>query len=174
MSMEWIKESDFERLKRNCEILPNGCWSWKRFISKDGYVRVIVGSRTNKTRKVVTAHRAMYQIVFGEIPLGKLVCHKCDNPSCVNPEHLFLGSYKDNMDDMRRKNRQPVLAGESNPRAKLNFDDVLKIKEIYKRGGISFVKLGKLFGVKATAIYRIVNGIGWKHAPNRQTTEQVK
>lgn len=86
-----------------------GCWNWTRGKFRHGYGAIAHGKRTLK------AHRVSYMLHIGEIPEGMLVCHKCDNPQCVNPEHLFLGTPKDNTQDMILKGRKVVLRGEDNP-----------------------------------------------------------
>lgn len=108
-----------QRLMRHIEYNESsGCWEW--FGSKrNGYGRMIIGSRTDGTRKSVSAHRISYELTYGEIPIGMEVCHKCDNPSCVNPSHLFIGTHQDNIDDRERKGRNIVFTGEEQPRAKL-------------------------------------------------------
>ncbi len=84
---------------------PNGCIHWKGKTDRCGYGFL---AKTKKT-KYFTAHRLSYELLRGPIPEGMKVCHSCDNPACVNPSHLFLGSQRDNMIDMRRKGRGNAL-----------------------------------------------------------------
>lgn len=79
------------------------CWEWIGAKNDTGYGKISVGSRDN--RKEHRAHRFSWEIKFGPIPTGQVVCHKCDNPGCVRPEHLFLGTKKDNSRDMIKKKR---------------------------------------------------------------------
>lgn len=82
----------------------NTCWSFSTKGDKDGYPQVI-GSKHCKEHSLTRAHQVSYFIYHGEISEGMLVCHHCDNPSCVNPDHLFLGTHQDNVDDMMNKGR---------------------------------------------------------------------
>jgi len=96
----------------------NGCWDWiaARYQNGYGYVRI------PHTRKNTMAHRMAWMLTYGEIPDGMYVCHHCDNPSCVNPEHLFLGTQKDNMRDMNNKKRSNHQ-GIHNSQAKITKHD---------------------------------------------------
>jgi hypothetical protein len=86
-------------------LSENDCWGWIGYKNKNGYVQIGIGSRTDKSKRKVFAHRVSYEIHFGEIPDNMFVCHVCDNPTCSNPKHLFLGSQFDNMADAKSKGR---------------------------------------------------------------------
>lgn len=91
-----------QRWAKNVSISPNGCWEWIGLRTPKGYGRLpILGKRNVET----SAHRYAWEIFFGPIPEGKLICHRCDNPWCVNPEHLFVGSHLDNALDAKAKGR---------------------------------------------------------------------
>ena len=94
-------------------ISNTGCWEWSRSRNKDGYGHLYCGGR------VVSAHRFSWMLFYGPIPKGLCVLHKCDNPTCVNPNHLFLGTQLDNLKDMRAKNRASSNKGNKNPNRKL-------------------------------------------------------
>lgn len=127
----------------------DSCWMWMGSHTKEGY------GNFNSSK----AHRISYQLHFGEFPPYMDVLHKCDNPSCVNPDHLFLGTAQDNSDDMKRKGR--ASRGEASGNSKLTAQDVIDIRQ-----GISdkksCVDLGRRFGVTSTAISDIKRGRTWK------------
>lgn len=94
--------------KRTIDPITN-CWVWNGSIITEDvgkqYGKFRVGSRSDSSRRFITAHRYSYLVYKGEIPEGMLVCHTCDNPKCFNPEHLFIGTHQDNTDDMIKKGR---------------------------------------------------------------------
>lgn len=116
------------------------CWIWSGYTDKDGYGTL---RALNKDYK---AHRLSFLLFYGDIPKGMLICHSCDNPSCVNPKHLFLGTPKDNMDDMIKKNRQVHVRGEGVGNSKLTEEKVHLIRN-YIRQGLSDMQIAKIFGV---------------------------
>lgn len=129
----------------------NGCWQWRAHTDKDGY-GILPGDKKN-TR----AHRLSYELHNGQIPKGMVVCHKCDNPGCVNPDHLFVGTTKDNNIDALQKRRNYV--GEINGRAKLNAAQVLEIRDSSESGQA----LADKYGVSKTLVNGIKRGNGWLH-----------
>ena len=117
--------SILERFEEKYIPEPNsGCWLWTASVNGDGYGQFFVG-------KKVLAHRASWSMVYGDIPESTCVLHHCDQPSCVNPDHLFLGSKKDNSHDMMKKGRTTVLGmiGDDHPTAKLTEKEVLVIRK---------------------------------------------
>jgi hypothetical protein len=95
-----IRQNDIVwRLKNFSKVMQNGCWEWKNYCNKDGYGRV----RYNGKKHL--AHRVSYEIFKKPFNKSLLVCHTCDNPSCINPEHLFLGTHQDNVSDCKNKGR---------------------------------------------------------------------
>lgn len=138
------------------DLPTNECWNWKGCKDKNGYGRLTVN------RKDRRAHRISWSLINGEIPKGMFICHRCDNPSCVNPDHLFIGTGKDNSDDMISKGRNSVLKGKMNPAAKLDEYDVMEIRK-WAASGMRHGIIAYNFGVSKLYISAIVNGKTWKH-----------
>jgi hypothetical protein len=130
--------------------LENGCWQWRSHTDKDGY-GVLPGDSKN-TR----AHRLSYEIHNGPIPNEMVVCHKCDNPGCVNPNHLFVGTIKDNAQDALKKSRHYV--GEKNGRSKLTEENV---KEIL-HSSLNGQQLADKFGVTRSTVNCVRRGDTWQ------------
>jgi hypothetical protein len=133
---------------------PDGCWQWTASAFRGGYGHTILD------RQEMAAHRAVWILLVGPIPEGLFVCHRCDNPGCVNPDHLFLGTHHDNMADRGAKRRQ--VRGEQHPRAKLTESAVAEMREAYARGGISQASLARRYGVAHSLIHRVLHNESWK------------
>jgi hypothetical protein len=131
------------------------CWEWLACKHVAGYGKFWAGHGNKLT------HRVSWIIHNGEIPDDLHVCHKCDNPACVNPHHLFLGTAADNMKDRNDKNRQAM--GERHGPAKLTESEVYEIFDLYSSGGFTYKGLGAIYGVGPVAIYSIMNGKNWTH-----------
>ena len=115
--------------------------------------------------KYIGAHRAAWITWIGKIPTGLCVCHKCDNGSCINPKHLFLGTHKENIADMYIKGRDKTPRGESSYLSKLTTEDVIKIRNLYKYRSAKYNsrKLSKIFNVTPGHIIDIVKKNRWAH-----------
>jgi hypothetical protein len=160
--------TDAEKVgSRRYKVTASGCWEWKLFRNALGYGVVGVGSRTNGTKKLMSAHRLSWTVYKGPIPLGLCVLHRCDNPPCINPEHLFLGTNEDNMKDMAAKGRTRVLRGSMVGTAKLFPRQVRKIKQLF--GILNDCQIARAFEVSDSLIWNIRKGISWRHISADET-----
>ena len=135
------------------------CWIWTGFIKKG---KMPYGRFSLEHRKPVIAHRYSYEIYNGDIPKGMCVCHSCDNPSCVNPKHLWLGTTKQNIQDCLKKGRGNRAKGEKNGTSKLNKKQVDKIRKMFSSGKYMQKELGVKFSVSKGLISQIVLNKIWK------------
>ncbi len=148
------------------------CWEWLRSLDGDGY------GVFSSMDKYVKAHRFSWELHFGEIPDELHVCHDCDNPKCVNPGHLFLGTIQDNNEDRTRKGRsargeksgakthpEKIVRGTSHLNAKLTDEMVTEIRANYVRGcpHLGTYGLAEIFGVSQRLIHQIVTNKIWTH-----------
>lgn len=156
-----------------------GCWLWRGTVNGGGYgmVQLQKGGRPTS----MAASRMAYELVHGEIrDSGLFVCHHCDNPPCVRPDHLFLGTPADNMADARAKGRMPTatpkerrprnydeVRGEKSHFAKLSADTVLDIREDYDTGRGSLSQLARKYGLHYSTISLIANRKRWAHIADR-------
>jgi hypothetical protein len=145
------------------------CWTWKG-ATWQGYGRLGINGRSMK------AHRVSWEIANGPIPTGVEVCHRCDNPSCVRPDHLFLGTHAENIADMVSKGRVATGArssarlhperrprGEFHPFHRLTAADVLAIRTRYAWGGITQAALASEYGVSEEHVRQIILRRKWAH-----------
>ncbi len=159
-----------EVLKRQIQLNEKGCWIWlgsqrpahhKRI---NGKMRTILayGQQTFR-RKRWSAHRLSWTVFKGDIPAGKCVCHRCDTPLCINPDHLFLGSALDNSTDAKEKNRHPF--GEKHPKHKLTDKVVKQMRTVYQPCSRNFGQraLAKKFKCAVGLVCDVLNGKRWSH-----------
>ena len=136
--------------------IEDGCWLWQGAKKHDGY------GLLNRLGKMKLAHRYSWELANGPIPEGKYALHHCDNPACVNPEHMYLGSKKDNARDKILRGRD-TTRGEGNIHSRLTEAQVREI--IPLKGVISGCKLAKKYNVNPGSIHAIWRGKAWKHIP---------
>jgi len=143
-----------------------GCWLWDGHVMPSGYAAFRMDA-TPAGREL--AHRASYRLYRGEIPDDMIVCHHCDVRCCVNPYHLFLGTYKDNMQDAVRKGRMNWKKGEKrrfklgsqHHHAKITEDDVIAIRASAETGNV----LAKRYGLTPTTLSKVRRRLLWRHVP---------
>ena len=156
---------------------PDECWLWTGVPTRKGYGEMRIGGRVGRS---VRAHRLAWQLTNGPIPDGLHVLHTCDNPPCVNPAHLWVGTNQDNVDDRERKGRnthvfltgalslsrsrpEVMPRGEQHGMHKLTAPDVLEIRRRYPLGRVTRPRLATEYGVGETAIANVLNGKTWRH-----------
>ncbi len=144
-----------ERLQNKLKATPNGCWEWQGATAKEGYGHITRGRRGEG---IVRTHRAMWEIVFGPIPDGLCILHRCDNPPCANPAHLFLGTRGDNNADMVAKGRNVVQQAGEGSNTKLTWKQVRAIRADGRRN----CDIGVAYGIDHSHIGKIKRGERWK------------
>jgi hypothetical protein len=175
MPREYLRVPLMDRLRAKLERLPNGCLVWTGATDRKGYGKIGRGGRGEGTALV---HRVVYEDHFGEVPVGKLVLHRCDNPPCCELTHLFVGTHADNVADMDAKGRRRTVAlrgdrhwtrhhperisrGAANPLAKLTAEQAAEIRVRYAEGEVSQTQLATAYGVSQPIVSRIVRGVAY-------------
>lgn len=156
-SVSKLTQKNKDRFWAKVQVCGNNeCWPWMAHRDKDGYGNVKVKNTAHR------AHRISFIIANGFLSLGLFVLHKCDNPCCVNPKHLWAGTCMDNAQDLVRKKRG--IHGERQHSSKLNPRAVRKIRNLYRQRIIpSQRKLAAKFGVCRRSVIKILRGVTWKH-----------
>lgn len=131
------------------------CWDWKSNTDRKGY-GCFVYRRKNKR-----AHVVSYELAYGQKPVGRIICHTCDNRLCVNPSHLYAGTHKSNVDDCVKRGRTNHK-GQHNGAAVLSDAKVLKMRDLYA-ANMSHKKIAKMYRVSNSAAYYAVTGRTWAH-----------
>lgn len=138
-------------------VVETGCWEWSGYRDQDGYGRVTWND------SAVPSHRLAYETWVGPIPEGLFILHSCDNPPCINPDHLSPGTAKENAQDRDSRNRSNVLRGAASPNSKLTEKDVIDIRRKYAAGGVRQIELASEYGVGQMQVSRIIRGERWSH-----------
>ena len=153
----------WEKVKRG-----QGCWEWTGSKDPCGYGHIFIKWSSGKPVSD-GAHRVSWIIHNGKLPRGKHVLHKCDNPGCVRPDHLWIGTHQDNMADRQKKGRSRGAPGETNSHAKLTQEQVDEIRRLFvpnrnrpKNQPNTTRDLARRYGVTPSQIYHVYRGWSWK------------
>jgi hypothetical protein len=168
----WLKVNKDGQIPKHAPELGR-CWEWmgaKNLPPSLPYGRIM------RNGIVVQAHRISWELTFGAIPFNLCICHKCDNPSCVNPDHLFCGTMADNISDRDKKGRtamgansgpvkhpEKMARGEQVGNSKLTSSQVLTMRDLYQPNKFGTRKLAKVFGVASATVYSVVKRRTWAH-----------
>jgi len=148
---------DFNKFKELFDarfLVTPGCWLWTGSLTTEGYGRLKVRGRQ------FGAHRVSYELHVGPIPAELIIRHRCDNPRCVNPEHLIPGTTFQNMQDKVERNRQ--AKGSANGKSKLSQEQALEAIKL-RRDGWTLQAIGDKYGITKQSVYAIMTRKNWKH-----------
>lgn len=167
-SSDRMKEKIFSKTRK----VRYGCWIWEGSRSPSGYGVIFNGLKS------APAHRVSYEIFKGEIPEDKFVLHSCDNPPCIKPAHLRIGTHEDNAKDMSyrdRMNFRPYFRDpERHSHAKLDWEKVNKIRKLWNDGYHTCAELGREFGLGSGSVNAIVNMQTWRYRNKEEWIEAQK
>lgn len=150
------KREAIERFREKTKPLESGCIEWQGARDKDGYGLFWFNDR------LVGAHKWAWEREKGPVPEGYQVCHDCDYPACVNTDHMFTGTAKDNAEDREKKGRGNQATGENHGSAVLTRPIVDAIRREYQPGVVGYMRLGKKYGVNPGTVRHIVKFEIWK------------
>ena len=157
----------FERFLPD-QLRDDECWEWQGRLDRDGYGKI---KDQPPGRYSLSAHRVAWEAHHAEpVPHGLQVCHHCDNPACVNPAHLFIGTNADNNADKVSKGRHS--RGETSGRRRLSDAQVLEIRSLYSSGACAQEELARQFGVRKSSISQIIRRETWRHLPGETSARQ--
>lgn len=149
--------SDIEALRfKGWTVTESGCWEWNGHLDPDGYGVVSRDCRPYR------AHRLSYEVHIGPIPEGRVICHTCDNRKCINPDHLFHGTSRDNTYDALAKDR--LARDEKHGMCKISSNDVLKIRDLYATGRYTQRQLAGQYGISQSQVSNITRGVARRRA----------
>lgn len=150
-------------------LAENECWVWTAAKYRNGYGAFRIPKAVDYPAKMTTAHRFSFMLAngFDSIPIDYVVCHTCDNPCCVNPHHLFVGTQLDNILDKITKERyckrpNRYQRGEANQFAKLSEEQVVRARKLYS-DGLSIAEIAKLLDIDRRNLWAIVHRKSWTH-----------
>jgi len=155
LDVRLLSDADRARFWRWVDRASDECWFWKGSLLRR-YGCFYFGGKSHK------AHRVSFALAFGVAPAGMLIRHRCDNPACVNPNHLDAGTSRENVFDRVSRGRSADTSGENHPLAKLSTDAVLRMRE-RRRAGETLASLAFGFGVSEAHVSRICRGENWRH-----------
>lgn len=168
------KEFLLEKFEASFSKKEGECWDWQKSRTRSGYGYFYMGKGWPGGNKGIPASRASWILYKGEIPSGMIVCHHCDNPACVNPSHLFLGTDYDNTLDKLKKGRQSrgekhsratkaaIPRGSKHYASKITEEQVKEICEL-RASGLFYREIAAIFNMETTSIWKIATGKRWQH-----------
>ena len=137
----------------NIEVNPETlCWEWNGYFAEDGYGQMAVGAES----KNLKVHRYSYELFYGSIPKDRMICHKCNNKKCNNPDHLYAGTRLDNARDYVDGVKSGAI--KRKPRRPLTFQMVMNLRIMYARGGHSIRQLARIYGIRVSHASDILKG----------------
>lgn len=162
MSNEEYIEYSKKRIIKTCSVNKNGCWIWQGYKCEPRKQYALTTLAITKPRRKILSHRASYTLFKGEIPEEMQVLHSCDVPLCCNPDHLHLGTARDNMNEMKKRGRERKAIGEKNHKSKLTEEKVIEIRKLHN-DGYTHRQINKLFGIGISTVHYITTRKTWRN-----------